>query len=59
MFHHKYGKYFVYVSMFIVLAFTATCRLQPFSSVKVKASPDLYIPLGSRSFSAKEYFSPE
>ena len=59
MFYHKYGKYFVYVSVFIVLAFTATCRLQPFSSVKVKASPDLYIPLGSRSFSAKEYFSPE
>ena len=46
-------------ALLLAVVGTATCNLQPFSSVKVKASPDLYIPLGSRSFSAEKYFSPE
>ena len=47
MSYHKYGKYPMYIGLLIALVFTATCRLQPFSSVEVKASPTVYMPLGS------------
>ena len=58
--YRKYIQISIYAgTLLLAVLGTATCRLQPFSSVKVKANPDLYIPLGSRSFFADEYFSPE
>lgn len=38
--------------------FAAACGLQPVSTIKVKASPELYLPLGTKSFSADDYISP-
>ena len=36
---YKYSKYFMWISVLIALIFTVTCKLQPFSSVRVKANP--------------------
>ena len=54
MLYHKYSKYFVYTSVLIALVFTATCSLQPFSSVRIKASPKVYMPLGAKSITEAE-----
>lgn len=54
MLYHKYSKYFVYTSVLIALVFTATCSLQPFSSVRVKARPKVYMPLGAKSITEAE-----
>ena len=51
---HKYSKYYVYIGVLIALAFTATCSLQPFSSVRIKAKPTVYLPLGSKSITEEE-----
>ena len=47
MFYYKYRKYAVYAGAFIALFFTAACSLQPVSSMRVKAKPSIYVPLGS------------
>ena len=49
MSYHKYSKYYVCIAVLIALVFTAACGLQPFSSVRVKASPKVYVPLGAKS----------
>ena len=54
MFSQKYSKYPVYIGAFIALLFTTACNLQPFSSVKVKAKPKLYVPLGSKSMTSND-----
>lgn len=52
----KYSKYFMWISVLIALIFTVTCKLQPFSSVRVKANPKVYFPLGSKSITEDEVF---
>ena len=54
MFFHKYGKYFVYIGILIALFFTATCKLQPFSSTRIKAKPTVYLPLGVKNITEDE-----
>ena len=54
MFSQKYSKYPVYIGALIALLFTTACNLQPFSSVKVKAKPKLYVPLGSKSMTSND-----
>lgn len=54
MSHHKYSKYSVYIGVLLALVFTVTCRLQPFSSVRIKASPKVYLPLGSKNITEDE-----
>ena len=54
MFFHKYGKYPVYIGILITLFFTATCKLQPFSSTRVKAKPTVYLPLGVKNITEDE-----
>ena len=54
MFYHKYSKYLVYICVLIAVLLTAACNLQPFSSVKVKAKPKLYVPLGSKSMTSND-----
>ena len=54
MFYHKYSKYLVYICVLIAVLLTAACNLQPFSSVKVKAKPTLYVPLGSKSMTSND-----
>lgn len=53
---YKYSKYFMWISVLIALIFTVTCKLQPFSSVRVKANPKVYFPLGSKSITEDEVF---
>lgn len=58
MSYRKYIQVSMYIgALFFAVLGTVTCNLQPISSVRIKASPKLYVPLGSRSFSAEEYFS--
>ena len=57
MSYHKYSKYPMCISILIALAFTAACGLQPFSSVRVKASPKVYVPLGEKSITEAEVFT--
>ena len=54
MSYHKYSKYPMCISILIALVFTATCSLQPFSSVRIKASPKVYMPLGAKSITEAE-----
>lgn len=54
MFFHKYGKYPVYIGILIALFFTAACKLQPFSSTRVKAKPTVYLPLGVKNITEDE-----
>lgn len=54
MFYHKYSKYYVYIGVLIALALTATCSLQPFSSVRVKARPEVHLPLGSAKITVSD-----
>lgn len=42
----------------VVVLFAAACGLQPVSSIRIKTSPELYVPLSAKSFSANEYISP-
>ena len=53
---YKHSKYFMYISVLIALIFTVTCKLQPFSSVRVKANPKVYFPLGSKNIGEDEVF---
>lgn len=53
---YKHSKYFMYISILIALIFTVTCKLQPFSSVRVKANPKVYFPLGSKNIGEDEVF---
>ena len=53
---YKYSKYFMWISVLIALIFTVTCKLQPFSSVRVKANPKVYFPLGAKSITEDEVF---
>ena len=46
----------MYISVLIALIFTVTCKLQPFSSVRVKANPKVYFPLGSKNIGEDEVF---
>ncbi|WP_144389663.1 hypothetical protein [Treponema sp. OMZ 838] len=45
------------ISILIALAFTAACGLQPFSSVRIKANPTVYVPLGEKSITEAEVFT--
>ena len=45
------------ISILIALAFTAACGLQPFSSVRIKANPKVYLPLGEKSITEAEVFT--
>jgi len=45
------------ISILIALAFTAACSLQPFSSVRIKAKPTVYVPLGEKSITEAEVFT--
>ena len=54
MSYHKYSKYPMCVAVLIALVFTAACGLQPFSSVRVKASPKVYVPLGSAEITVSD-----
>lgn len=54
MFYHKYSKYYVYIGVLIALVLTATCSLQPFSSVRVKARPEVHLPLGSAKITVSD-----
>lgn len=45
------------ISILIALAFTAACGLQPFSSVRIKAKPTVYVPLGEKSITEAEVFT--
>ena len=53
---YKHSKYFMYISVLSALIFTVTCKLQPFSSVRVKANPKVYFPLGSKNIGEDEVF---
>ena len=59
----SYQRYLSTVLLGAVLStailFSAACGLQPVSTIKVKASPELYMPLGTKSFSTNEYISPD
>lgn len=55
--YHKYSKYPMCISILIALAFTAACGLQPFSSVRIKAKPTVYVPLGEKSITEAEVFT--
>lgn len=57
MSYHKYSKYPMCISILIALAFTAACSLQPFSSVRIKAKPTVYVPLGEKSITEAEVFT--
>ena len=57
MSYHKYSKYPMCISILIALAFTAACGLQPFSSVRIKAKPTVYVPLGEKSITEAEVFT--
>ena len=57
MSYHKYSKYPMCISILIALAFTAACGLQPFSSVRIKANPKVYLPLGEKSITEAEVFT--
>lgn len=57
MSYHKYSKYPMCISILIALAFTAACGLQPFSSVRIKASPKVHLPLGEKSITEAEVFT--
>lgn len=57
MSYHKYSKYPMCISILIALAFTAACVLQPFSSVRIKAKPTVYVPLGEKSITEAEVFT--
>lgn len=57
MSYHKYSKYPMCISILIALAFTAACGLQPFSSVRIKANPTVYVPLGEKSITEAEVFT--
>ena len=54
MSYHKYSKYPMCIAVLIALVFTAACGLQPFSSVRVKASPKVYVPLGSAEITVSD-----
>ena len=45
------------ISILIALAFTVACGLQPFSSVRIKANPTVYVPLGEKSITEAEVFT--
>jgi len=45
------------ISILIALAFTVACGLQPFSSVRIKAKPTVYVPLGEKSITEAEVFT--
>ena len=57
MSYHKDSKYPMCISILIALAFTAACGLQPFSSVRIKASPKVHLPLGEKSITEAEVFT--
>lgn len=57
MSYHKYSKYPMCISILIALTFTAACGLQPFSSVRIKAKPTVYVPLGEKSITEAEVFT--
>ena len=57
MSYHKYSKYPMCISILIALAFTVACGLQPFSSVRIKAKPTVYVPLGEKSITEAEVFT--
>ena len=57
MSYHKYSKYPMCISILIALAFTVACGLQPFSSVRIKANPTVYVPLGEKSITEAEVFT--
>ena len=57
MSYHKYSKYPMCISILIALAFTAACSLHPFSSVRIKAKPTVYVPLGEKSITEAEVFT--
>lgn len=57
MSYHKYSKYPMCISILIAFAFTAACGLQPFSSVRIKAKPTVYVPLGEKSITEAEVFT--
>ena len=57
MSYHKYSKYPMCISILIALAFTSACGLQPFSSVRIKASPKVHLPLGEKSITEAEVFT--
>ena len=57
MSYHKYSKYPMCIAVLIALAFTAACGLQPFSSVRIKAKPTVYVPLGEKSITEAEVFT--
>ena len=54
MSYHKYSKYPMCISILIALAFTAACGLQPFSSVRIKARPEVHLPLGSAKITVSD-----
>ena len=56
MVYHKYSKAFICICVLIALVFTATCGLQPVSSIRVKASPKICLPLGSTSITEDKVF---
>ena len=56
MVYHKYSKAFICICVLIALVFTATCGLQPVSSIRVKASPKFCLPLGAKSITEDEVF---
>lgn len=59
----SYQRYLSTVLLGAVLStailFSAACGLQPVSTIKVKASPELYMLLGTKSFSTNKYISPD
>ena len=57
MSHYKYGRLTVFGALAILaLLLTATCNLQPVSTIRLKASPELYLPLGSKQFDTNTLF---
>lgn len=57
MSHYKCGRSIVSGAMAILaLLLTATCNLQPVSTIRLKASPELYLPLGSKQFDTNTLF---
>lgn len=56
----KYARSVVYAAiLFVAVILFVACGLKPFSAVQVKASPELSVPLGSKTFSAADFISLE
>lgn len=57
MFHYKCGRFAIIgVMTVLTVLVTATCNLQPVSTIRVKASPEVYLPLGAKQFDTRELF---